>query len=112
MEYEIRIKDMHKGYFRLMKMSRANHTIDYLLNKHNINLDDYLLMKRSGNFKFINIEDIDKWSGIICFRKDIYCRENIELWLNFLYKDLKISLNYLDRPFPPIQILNKIKIVE
>ena len=113
MGYEI-INNIDKGYFCLIKANRGNnpkYPIDYYLDKFNIDLNDYLLMKRSGNFRFINIEDIEKWAGVICFKKDIFNKEDIDKWLDFLYKDLEISLLFLDRPFPPIEILNKIKIV-
>jgi len=98
--------------YKPTKYERGNHTIDYYLDKFNIDLNDYWTMKKSGNFRFINKEEINKWSGIICFRKDYFNKEHIQIWLNFLYKDLKISIPYLNKPFPPIEIFNKIKIVE
>ena len=111
MKYEM-VNNIDKGYFYLVKNNRGNHKIDYYLNKFNINLNEYHIMKGSGNFRFIDKEDIDKWASIIYFDKDIYNKEDIQKWLNFLYKDLKISLNFLNRPFPPKEIFNKIKIVE
>ena len=103
-------KNIDKGYFNLNKNKKSNHTVDYLLNKFNIDLDDYWIMKKSSNQRLVNIEDIEKWSGVICFRKDTFNKEDIDKWLNFLYKDL--SMKYLNKPFPPIEIFNKIKIID
>ena len=95
------------------KYERGNfHYTYYLNNKYNIDLNDYLLMKKTGNFRFIDIEHIDKYSGVICFRKDTFNKEHIDKWLYFLYKDLKISIPYLNKPFPPKYVYDKIKIVE
>ena len=106
------VNNIDEGYFRLIKRNKANKSINYLLNKHNIDLDDYLLMKSTSNFRFIGVEDIEKYAGVICFKKHIFKKQDIELWIDFLYKDLKIDSKFLNRPFPSKEIYNKIKIVE
>ena len=104
--------NIDKGWFRLVKRSNVDKTINYYLEKYNIDLDDYLLMKSTGNFRFIDIKDINRWANIMCFKKDRFKKQDIDKWLNLLYKDLKVDCKFFNNPFPPISVLNKIKIVE
>jgi len=106
-----------KTWFNFMKhkptkYERGNlHYTEYL-DKFNIDLNDYWIMKKSGNFRLIEVDEFEKWSGIICFNKKLLSKEHIDKWLNFLYKDLKISIPYLNKPLPPKYVYDKIKIVE
>ena len=104
--------NIDKGWFRLVKNSKVNKSINYYLDKFNVDLDDYLLMKSTGNFRFIDIKDINRWANIMCFKKDRFKKQDIDKWLNLLYKDLKVDCKFFYNPFPPIEILNKIKLVE
>lgn len=100
--------NVDKGYFKLSKNQKSNYTIDYLLN--DFNLDDYNILKCSNKFRFIDIKDIDKWAGVIFINKNICSKEDIEKWLDFI-NDFDYRLMYLHKPFPPIEMLNKIKII-
>lgn len=115
------------GYFYMIKDKNSNYDMEYLLDKHNINLDDYLIVKKSNKFRLLSINEINRYSGIICYKKDMYKKEDIEEWIYFLYytyaKDrttiidgnglgLNRFMKYLMRPFPPIAIMNKIRLIE
>ena len=102
--------NIDKGWFRLLKRSNVNKSINYHLDKHNIDLDDYFILKYSNKFRFTNKQDIEKYAGVICFKKDVYDKEHIDKWLDF-HNSFDYQLKYLVRPFPPIEILNKIKLV-
>jgi hypothetical protein len=107
----------NKNYFYLNKHKptkgiRGNVDIDYYINKNNIDFNDYYIIKKTGNFRILDIKDIEKYSGVICFHKSMYSLDYINLWFNFLYKEIKISVPYLSMPFPPEYMLNKIKVVE
>jgi hypothetical protein len=57
-------------------------------------------------------EDIinEKYACILLFDKNYYKQEDIEIWFNFLYK-YNIVPNYLDKPLPPTNVINLIKII-
>ena len=103
-------KNIDKGWFRLLKMRNYNESIDYYLDKFNVDLDDYWILKYSNKFRFINKQDIEKYAGVICFKKDIFNKEHIDKWLDF-HNSFDYRLKYLVRPFPPISVFNKIKII-
>jgi len=103
--------NIDKGWFRLLKMRNYNESIDYYLEKYNIDLDDYWILKYSNKFRFINKQDIEKYAGVICFKKDIFNKEDIDKWLNLINNKLKVNCRFLVRPFPPISVFNKIKII-
>ena len=105
------INNIDKGWFRLDKINKGGEYLEYLLNKHNIDLEDYNVLKCSNKFRFIDKEDIDKWAGVICFRKDIHNREHLSIWLDLINNKLKVDCRFLHKPFPPKEIFNKIKIV-
>jgi len=102
-------KNIDKGYFKLSKNQKSNHTINYLLNDFNLN--EYHILKCSNKFRFIDVKDIDKYSGVIFFNKNICSKEDIDKWLEFI-NDFDYRLIYLHKPFPPNKILDKIKVVE
>jgi len=102
--------NIDKGWFRLLKMRNYNESIDDYLEKYNIDLDDYLLMKSTGNFRFIDIKDINRWANIMCFNKEKFDKQHIQEWLDF-HNSFDYRLKYLVRPFPPISVFNKIKII-
>ena len=51
-----------------------------------------------------------KYSGYILFKKELYKKEHIDEWLEWM-KD-NISVTYLNKPFPHISIIDKIEIKE
>ena len=101
-----------KGWFRLLKMTNYNESIDDYLNEYNIDLNDYFILKYSNKFRFIDVKQIQQWAGVLCLKKNMYNKKHINNWLDLINNKLKVNCLYLVRPFPPIEILNKIKLVE
>lgn len=113
MDYFI-VDNTHRGYFLISKrkLPRGRFKINELLKNYKIDLNNYWILKHTGNFRFLSQKDIDKYAGFFCLDKSKFKKEHIEMWLNGFYKDWKISIPYLVHPFPPVEILNKIKVVE
>lgn len=51
-----------------------------------------------------------KYSTYIFFKKDLYNKECIDMWIEFLSKIRNLRVYYLDKPFPPFNPEDKIKI--
>ena len=77
MKYEI-INNINKGYFRLVKRNNVGEDIEYYLDKHNIDLNDYWILKSSNKFRFIDIKDINRWANIMCFNKEKFDKQHIQ----------------------------------
>jgi len=110
MGYEIR-NNIDKGYFCLIKATKSNESFEYILDKHKVDLNDYWVLKTTRKFRFLKMDDYKKYSGITCFKKDLFKKEDIELWINFLIK-IDLTINYLSKPFTPVEMLNKIKVIK
>ena len=102
---------LDKGWFYLVKRKKEKDSIEDIINRYNINLNDYWILKCSNRFRFIDMDEIYNYAGIICFRKDLFKRQDIQRWLDW-YNGFDYQIKYLVKPLPPIQYLNKIKIVE
>ena len=111
MGYEIR-NNIDKGYFNLIKATRSNESFEYLLDKFKIDLDDYWVIKKTDKFRFLEKQEYKKYCGITCFRKDLFKKEDIELCLSVIYSRLDLMIKFLTKPFPPIEMLNKIKVIK
>jgi hypothetical protein len=111
MNYDF-INRLDKGYFRLVKRNFDGINIKIILDKYNIDFNDYHIIKQTDSFRLINLNDIFNYSGVICFHKSMYSLEYINLWFNFLYKELKIQPKFINIPFPPEYMLNKIKVIK
>ena len=111
MGYEL-VNHKDKGWFYSYKVKRRDDSLEYLLDKYNINLDDYYILKQSGKFRFLDIEDRYKYAGITCFSKDRFSKGDIDKWLDLIYGELDLTINFLTRPFPDISLMNKIRVIE
>jgi hypothetical protein len=89
----------------------GENTLEYHLDK--IDIDKYYILKSSNCFRFLTIEEVisEKYSGYTFFKKEIYSKEFIDKWLDFL-KINNINTYFLNKPFPPQYILDMIKIKE
>lgn len=108
----ILIDNLNKGYFKLGKENKSNESFEYLLGNFKIDLNDYWVLKTSDRFRFLEKDQYKKYCAITCFKKDLFKKEDIELWLNVIYSRLDLMIKFLVKPFPPVEILNKIKIVQ
>jgi len=84
-----------------------------VFNYNEYDLDKYILVKKSNKFRIITKEDVinHKYSGVCLFPKEFHKQEDIETWIEYLYNTIKVFPNYLNKPFPPIEVINKIKII-
>jgi hypothetical protein len=85
-------------------------TLNNLIKKYNIN--DYYILKASDKFRLISVNDFLEMNYCIylLLKKDIYCINYINKWLDFINYN-KFNVNFLNKPFPPVEILNQIKII-
>jgi len=65
------------------------------------NPDDYWCYKTTGLFKEVDYQDFInfKYAGYTFFRKDLYKKEHIDMWVEFC-NGLSVS-KYLNKPTPP-----------
>jgi hypothetical protein len=104
----------NEDWFFIQRLNKSSTPIEYYLNK--LNLDEWYIYKMTCKFRRASIEELIefKYAGYIFFNKKIY--ENIEIdeWIEFYHKELKLGCSgdggYLSKPFPPIYIKNKIRI--
>jgi len=107
MKYDISFKKENYLYIAKKQPGKPKFIIE------EYNLDKYILVKGSSNFRIISKEDIYnyKYCSVLLFKKEYYKQEDFELWFNFLIQ-YKIDCKFLTKPFPPIEVINKIKIIE
>ena len=88
--------------------NKGKYTYDEMLNI--INFDNYYIIKSTGSFRFLSKDDIIKeaYAGYLLFDKKVYDINEIQNWLDFLNSNIR--LRYISKPFPPLEILNKIVI--
>ena len=98
-------RKLNGDYFTLTKRRSSDITLDYYLD--NIDFDNYLIYKATGKFR--RVEDIGKYASYIFFRKDIYCKDHIDKWIEEIYEIQ--SMPYLNKPFPRIQVIGKIEVI-
>ena len=77
------------------------------LNKYN--LDNYYIYKATRKQKPSSIEDLKdfKYASFILFKKDKVNIKDINYWINWITKEFN-GIMYLNKPFPPKQIINRI----
>jgi hypothetical protein len=91
-------------------INRKLTTIEELYKRYNLN--DYYILKASNKFRLISIDDFKtlKFCKHLLLKKDIYCINYINKWLDFINYN-KFDFRFITKPFPPVEILNKIKII-
>lgn len=99
-------------HFRIKKIvtkQMKTYLLDELIN--GLNLDNYHIYKMTNKFKRVTSEEflIFEYGGYIFFNKVIYNLKDIERWIKWLY-DNKLDYHFLNKPFPPVEVLNKIQI--
>ena len=86
-------------YFRLGYDRRDDRKLIDHLDKFNIN--EYYIYKITGKQRQVTIDDFYefKYSGYIFFKKDIFNKEYIDKWIEWLNKNMAVQ--YLSKPLPP-----------
>jgi hypothetical protein len=97
-------------YFRLKYIRNSNKKLDYYLKQFNI--EDYWIYKSTGKQRQVSIEDLYEFKSAqyILFKKDKYDYKEIDESLKLIWE--KLTFMYLDKPLPPLEIIDKIKIKE
>ena len=102
-------------YFDIIKIKTKSpvwlkriHPLEYHLEK--IDLDNYYIYKKTAHFREVTKEQFleFKYAGYMFFNKDLYCNQEINEWIVFL-KTID-NFMYMNKPFPPKEIRQKIKI--
>ena len=86
-------------YFGLFFLRKSNTNINYYLDQFNI--DDYWIYKRTRHQKIVSIKEFMdfNYGGYIFFRKDLYDKNIINKWLEYII-DFG-GIQFLDKPLPP-----------
>ena len=97
-------------WFLIRKLSISKILLSSIIDK--IDYDKYNIFKYTNSIKQVTVEDFKnfKHAGYIFLSKNIYDLEYINIWLSWL-KDNNLNIKFLSKPFPPIEIFNKIKIM-
>lgn len=103
----IGIKEIGGDYFILKYLRSSKYNLEYFLI---FTKNDYWIYKSTGKQKEVTYEEFLKfeYASYIFFRKDLYNRDDINKWIDFIGQFGGIM--YLNKPFPKIEIINKIKI--
>ena len=103
-------RNLDGNYFKLIYSRKSDKDLQYYLDQFDIN--DWYIYKSSGHQRQVSIKQLYdfNYSAYIFFKKSEYSNLEINEWLNFL-KSVKISLVFLNKPFPPKHIQNKINII-
>jgi len=107
----IEINSIGDGYIKLCYSRRSNTTLKEHIK--DINLNDYYIYKATNSFRLSTQEEFlkFKYSGYILFHKSKYNTSDINNSIELLRKVDNKYFKFLDKPFPPIEIMNKIKII-
>ena len=118
-------------YFIITKIKNKNMNVE---NKRKINSDDFIIQKTTMGYNFNLIKDIIKYDdyyiykssnkqrqvtvdeflefkncGYIFFKKDLYSKEWIDMWIEYI---ISIGgINYISKPLPPFHP-SKINIIK
>ena len=100
-------RKLDDNYFKLCKVQRGLYTLQHYLDQ--IQLDNYWVYKSSDRFR--RVDNVNgEYSGYIFFNKKLYDHKHIDQWIKFI-KDINIEVKYLVRPFPRLEIQNKIEVI-
>ena len=103
------IRTLNSDYFRIYKSNKGCKDLDYYLDK--IDFDNYWVYKGTNIFRRVDKEDIGKYASYIFFRKDLYCKENINNWIKEIINIDKDRFVFLIKPFPRVGILKKLEVI-
>ena len=97
-------------YFYLKYLRSSEKTLDDYLKL--FNPEDYWIYKYTKEQRPITTQELYefKYAGYIFFRKTTYDNEYIMEWLRLITPIN--GMNYLIKPFPPREIINRINIIQ
>lgn len=104
-----RIPQSNDYYFVLIKSNKKDKRDRPLIDYLTFNKEDYWVYKSTGKQKEVTYEEMLEFNySAYFFIKKTKDKDEINKWIDFLYTFT--SIPYLNRPFPPIEVMNKIKI--
>ena len=97
------------NWFKIIKSNRLKITIEEFFKDNPFNIDDYYIYKATNKFGIVNKEDFFNfnYSGYIFFKKQLFIKEDIDIFIEWIYNNFG-SIQYLSKPLPPKQIINRI----
>jgi hypothetical protein len=100
-------REIGSDCFMIHKNKKAKLSFDELMK--DFNYEDYYVLKATSNFRFIELNELEKYAAIVFFKKELYNKDFIQRWLDFT----KLMDNkFLNKPFPPEYMLEKIIVVD
>ncbi len=110
MGFENRRK-INGDHFFIQKSIRSDIGLDYYIDR--INFNDYYIYKSPRTIKEVTIEEFKefKYAGYIFFHKELYSNIEMNKSIGYLYSK-RLSFNYFNKPLPPLNILQKIKVID
>lgn len=93
--------------FTLIKSIRSRYKLDHFIT---FDKDDYYIYKTTKRQREVTYEEMLEfnYSGYTFFKKGLYNKDEINKWLDFLYSF--IYIHYINKPLPPIYMIDRIKI--
>ena len=111
--YDLKVRRTRRNlndYFKIYKIESSEKRDRPLIQYLTFDPNNYWIYKTTGKQKEVSYEEfLDfKHSGYTFFKKDLYNKDDINKWIDFLYSFT--SIPYLSKPLPPIEYIQKIKI--
>ncbi len=103
--------NINNGYFTIDKLNNLGIDIYELLEKHNIDLNNYFIIKATRNFKILNVDEIEKYACIFCINKNLISIDLINKWFDFFIINNN-PIPYVVKPFPPENVIKLIKFIK
>lgn len=99
--------DINGDHFKLWYSRKDGKPLSFYLDQ--IDIEDYDIYKSTANFRKVNIEDLleFKYSFYLLIKKGF--TDNTEKWIE-LTKGF--GMRYLHKPFPPNEVLDRIRILK
>ena len=102
------MRKINGDHFRILKVTRG---YDFNLIKDIIKYDEYYIYKSSDRQRQVTVDDFFNFKNCayIFFKKDLYEKEWIDMWIEFI---ISIGgIKFLNKPFPPFHP-SKINIIK
>ena len=96
-------REVGGDYFKFIKDNNSNtHLKDYI---NLFNFDDYWCYKTTNRQRLVNQQEFLelKHSGYTFYKKELYDKDNIDEWIDFIYNvgGHPKGIQYLVKPTPP-----------
>mgnify|MGYP003413471107 CR=1 FL=1 len=105
------LRPINGDHFRILKTNQKQRNYDFNLIKDIIKYDDYYIYKSSSKQREVTIEEFLEFKNCayIFFKKDLYEKEWIDMWIEFI---ISIGgIKFLNKPLPPFHP-SKINIIK